>query len=250
VYENYEPLIALAGAATVTERIRLTTAVLLAPLRTNQAEFAKQAASLDRLSGGRLVLGLAVGSRKDDFDASGVDHHRRGRLFDAQLDNMRRIWSGESRGFAGRIGPEPARSEGPRLLIGGSSPAAVRRAVKYAEGWMAGGGGPQRFAAGAEAVRAAWQQAGRPGTPRLAGLSYFALGPRAREHADRYLLHYYAIAGPVAEQVARGALVAEELVRQALQAFQAAGCDELILFPCDPDPEQIDRLAEVALTVG
>src|SRR4051812_48810272 len=70
VYPNYEPLIALAAAAAVTERIRLMTAILLAPLRTNDALLAKQAASLQDLSGGRLVLGMAPGGREDDYEAS------------------------------------------------------------------------------------------------------------------------------------------------------------------------------------
>src|SRR3954454_19953012 len=86
VYGNYESLIALTAAAAVTERIRLTTSILLAPLRTNHAEFAKQAASLDRLSNGRLVLGLGVGAREDDFRASGVDLGSRGKETDALLE--------------------------------------------------------------------------------------------------------------------------------------------------------------------
>src|SRR5262252_8700213 len=73
VYDNFEPLIALTAAACATERVRLLTCVLLGPLRANPALFAKQAASLDRLSNGRLVLGMAVGSRDDDFQTSGLD---------------------------------------------------------------------------------------------------------------------------------------------------------------------------------
>jgi alkanesulfonate monooxygenase SsuD/methylene tetrahydromethanopterin reductase-like flavin-dependent oxidoreductase (luciferase family) len=84
-YANYEPLTALAAAAAVTERIRLTTSVLLAPLRTNTALFAKQAASVDGLSNGRLVLGIAVGGREDDYELSGVDFHKRGAIMDRQL---------------------------------------------------------------------------------------------------------------------------------------------------------------------
>src|SRR6202044_1586816 len=95
VYPNYEELIALAAAAAVTSRIRLTTSILLAPLHTNIALFAKQAASLDRISGGRLVLGLGIGGREDDFAASGLTMAGRGRRFDEQLAEMQRIWAGE-----------------------------------------------------------------------------------------------------------------------------------------------------------
>ena len=78
-YGNYEPLVALAAAAAVTERIRLTTSILLAPVRSNHTLFAKQAASVDRLSNGRLVLGVGVGRREDDYTECGLDFHARGR---------------------------------------------------------------------------------------------------------------------------------------------------------------------------
>src|SRR3954465_14975244 len=77
VYPNYESLIALAAAAAVTERIGLATDILIAPLRRSTALLAKQAATVDSLSEGRLVLGLAVGGRADDFDAVGADFKTR-----------------------------------------------------------------------------------------------------------------------------------------------------------------------------
>src|SRR6266498_2235368 len=118
VYPNYEELIVLSAAAAVTSRIRLSTSVLLAPLYANTALFAKQAASLDRLSGGRLVLGLGLGGRDDDFTASGLTPTRRGRRLEEQMGEMKRIWSGEERGYAGPIGPA--------LIIGGTTEASFR----------------------------------------------------------------------------------------------------------------------------
>src|SRR3954464_8568487 len=94
VYSNYEPLIALAAVAGVTERIRLATTILIAPYRANAALVAKQAATVDHLSGGRLVLGVAVGGREDDYAVSGVDFHTRGRRFDEMLEEGERIWAG------------------------------------------------------------------------------------------------------------------------------------------------------------
>src|SRR3954453_10136962 len=160
VYGNHESLIALAAAGAVTERIGLTTAILIAPLRSSAALLAKQAASIDVLSEGRLTLGLAVGGRQDDYAAAGVDFHRRGKLFDEQLDLMQRIWAGESFGTAGAIGPTPT-AGGPRVLMGGTAPVAYERAARYGSGWIAGGGGPDAFAQGAAAMREAWTTAGR-----------------------------------------------------------------------------------------
>ena len=103
VYPNYDDLIALAAAAAVTERIRLTTSILIAPLHTNTALLAKQTASLDRLSGGRLVLAVGLGGRDDDYEASGLPTTGRGRRLEELLEELKRIWSGEERGYAGAI---------------------------------------------------------------------------------------------------------------------------------------------------
>jgi alkanesulfonate monooxygenase SsuD/methylene tetrahydromethanopterin reductase-like flavin-dependent oxidoreductase (luciferase family) len=242
VYSNYEPLIALTAAAAVTERIRLATSILIAPYRANGALVAKQAASLDRISNGRLVLGAAVGGREDDYVASGVDFHSRGRIFDAMLAQWERIWAGESFGYAGAIGPAPA--GGPRLVIGGQADAAYMRAARFAEGWIMGGGTPDMFRAGAEKMDAAWKVAGRDGAPRNMAIAYYSLGDAARGAADRYLLDYYEWLGEYADMIAQSAAVDPETVRGYVQAFTDAGCDELILIPCSADPEQVDLLAD------
>ena len=101
VYDNYDPLIAFAAAAGATQRIRLTTSILLAPLY-NAVLLAKQVASLDALSGGRLTLGVGVGAREDDFIAASVPFHTRGKAFDEQLATMKRIWSGQR--FSDEVG--------------------------------------------------------------------------------------------------------------------------------------------------
>ena len=243
VYGNYEPLIALAAAAAVTERIRLATSILIAPYRANGALVAKQAATVDHLSNGRLVLGVAVGGREDDYEASGADFHTRGRDFDAMLEQWQRIWSGESFGTAGAIGPAPPAGR-PELLIGGQADAAFTRAARYGDGWILGGGAPDQFRQGAAKVRAAWEAAGREGAPRTASLGYFALGDGAREAADGYLRDYYAWLGDYAGMIADSAAIDPQSVRARVEAFAEAGCDELILFPSSPDPRQVDLLAD------
>jgi alkanesulfonate monooxygenase SsuD/methylene tetrahydromethanopterin reductase-like flavin-dependent oxidoreductase (luciferase family) len=243
VYDNYDPLIALAAAAAVTERIRLATTILIAPYRANGALVAKQAASIDRLSNGRLVLGVAVGGREDDYEASGVPFRERGRRFDRMLDEWQRIWAGESFGTAGAIGPRPPRDR-PTLVTGGTADAAFARAARYGDGWIMGGGTPDQFGQGAEKTRAAWKAAGRDDTPHLMSLAYFALGDRAEEAANAYLRDYYAFVGEYADMIAASAAKDAATVRRYVEGFAAAGCDELVIFPCDPDPGQVDLLAE------
>jgi alkanesulfonate monooxygenase SsuD/methylene tetrahydromethanopterin reductase-like flavin-dependent oxidoreductase (luciferase family) len=247
VYPNHEPLVALSFAAAVTERIGLMTSMLLAPLRANAALLAKQAASLDVLSGGRLVLGVAVGGREDDFDASGLDFHARGRTLDRQLEDMQGLWRGAKVGFAGGVGPQP-RDGRPELVIGGASAASYRRAARFGSGWMMGGGSHDLFHERVEGLRAAWSDAGREDAPSVRALGYYALGPDPREQARRYIEGYYGFLG---DQGARGfgdSIPADaDAIRATRDAFAAAGCDEFIFFPTSSEPAQVDLLAEVVL---
>jgi alkanesulfonate monooxygenase SsuD/methylene tetrahydromethanopterin reductase-like flavin-dependent oxidoreductase (luciferase family) len=249
VYPNYEPLVALAAAAAVTARIRLTTSILIAPLRPNAVLLAKQAATLHHLSGGRLVLGLAPGSREDDYEVSGIDMRTRGREFDRQLEQMKRVWAGEEKGFAGPVGPNV--DEPPRLLIGGTVDASFRRAARYGDGWIMGGGDPQDFPKALEKLKSEWTAAGREGQPRTATLAYFSLGPDAKKNADWYLRDYYGWLGDeVSGYIAQGAALDETAVAQTVATHGEVGSDELIFFPCSSDPGQVDLLAQAVGTVA
>src|SRR5579871_3176639 len=142
VYPNYDALITLTAAAAVTQRIRFITTILIAPLH-NAGLLAKQAASLDALSGGRLTLGLGVGGREDDFRAAPASFNDRGKRFETQLETMKRAWAGEPLAEdIGPVGPPPVQPGGPPLLIGGYSPTALQRVRRWGDGIIVGGAPP------------------------------------------------------------------------------------------------------------
>lgn len=245
VYPGYEALVTLAAVAAVTERVRLNTQVLLGPWRLNAALLAKQVASVHHLSDGRMVLGIGLGAREDDYEASGTTTKGRGRQLTEMIEEMLRIWDGEERGTAGAIGPPVGDLGRPQVLVGGGADASFRRAAKLGDGWTMGGGTPDQFAEGAEAVRAAWRDAGRDGEPRVTALAYYGLGPSGPEDAERDLKHYYEWLGEeISSAIAGSAATDEDTVRGYVKAFEDAGCDELTFFPTSTDPQQVDLLAD------
>ena len=245
VYPNYEPLITLAAAAAVTRRVRLMTTVLLAPLRS-PGVLAKQAATLDNLSNGRLTLGLGVGTREDDYHIAPALFQTRGRRFEEQLTLMRRIWSGEAPDpDVGPVGPPTVQQGGPEVLIGGYSPAAVRRVGRWGDGYIAGGSAPEAARQLYLVAEDAWRAEGRAGKPRFVGPFYFGLGPDAAAKAGAYLRDYYAFLGPQVEGMVQAIPTTPEAVQRSFQASLAAGMDEVIAWPCIPELDQVDRLAEI-----
>ena len=245
-YDSYEPMVALGAIAAVTSRVRLMTGILLVPLR-NAGMMAKQAATLDVLSGGRLTLGMAIGSRVDDYDASPAPFRNRGKHFDEQLAHMKRVWAGDvlSEG-AYAVGPSPVQAGGPEILIGGSAPAALARVGRWADGYITGGGGnPERAKAGFEIALTSWKDNGRKGAPRfVAGLT-FAIGQDALERGRANQMRYYSWMGEAAEARAKAIPSTHEAVRDALSALEAIGVDEVVLGPAVADIDQLDRAAEL-----
>jgi alkanesulfonate monooxygenase SsuD/methylene tetrahydromethanopterin reductase-like flavin-dependent oxidoreductase (luciferase family) len=246
VYHNFDALTTLAAVAGATRRIHLVTSVLLAPLYA-PALLAKQLASLDALSEGRLTVGVGVGIREDDFTAVEAPFHNRGKRFDAQLEIMQRVWSGQplNQDMA-VIGPRPVQPEGPEIILGGNSPAALRRIGRWGSGYIAGTTTVELADQCYRMAEHVWQEAGRAGKPRLLACAYVALGPNAAERARDAILHYYAFSGPLARLVADHALSATALaVQEMIERFQQIGTDELIFFPGIPELDQVQRLADL-----
>jgi alkanesulfonate monooxygenase SsuD/methylene tetrahydromethanopterin reductase-like flavin-dependent oxidoreductase (luciferase family) len=243
-YPNYEELVTLAAAAGATERIGLFSDVLLGPARETVL-LAKQAASLDQLSGGRFVLGVGVGFREDDFNLTGHSFHDRGRRWDAALELMHAAWRGEPLpGATGQITPRPRNGVAVPMLFGGQAEQEIRRLVKYGIGYTLGAGPPERLAGMKERVDAAWKEAGRSGRPEYRALTYFAIDGSAQEWGERSLKDYY---GGYGDRVWAAAVKTPAEAKARAEAFEKAGCDELIFFATGPFVEEADRLAAAVL---
>ncbi|WEH35184.1 LLM class flavin-dependent oxidoreductase [Streptomyces sp. AM 4-1-1] len=244
VYDNPEPLVALAVLAGATSRIRVQTEVLLAPLR-DTALLAKQAATLDRMTDGRLVLGLGIGGRDDDHQVTGVDKHTRGRRLDEQMAMMRRLWSGEPYGDGvGPIGPAPARPGGPEVLFGGFRPAAIERVARWGDGFLAAAA-PSWAGDLFETARRFWKEYDRDGEPRIVAQINVALGTDDQVHDARANMHaYYTFTG-TADRMVDGMLTTPAGIREAIAAFADLGADEVMLYCYGLGPDQVDRLADL-----
>ncbi|XVQ14122.1 LLM class flavin-dependent oxidoreductase [Spirillospora sp. CA-255316] len=246
VYDNLDPLVALAAAAARTERIELLTTVLNAGYRGNPVQLAKQIDSLERLSAGRLTVGLGMGGWPEDYAAAGVSMTGRGAAFEAAVATMRAVWRGETTGASG---PVPALPEGrPGLLLAGMVPAGFARAAALSDGWVAPSFGLETLERGVEAVRREWARAGRPGRPRIIVERYFCLGPGAAETAEAYVEHYY---GPdYLPHIAPDLVTGLDGLRREVERLSAAGADDLVLLPCSGDLGQIGLLADALDRTG
>jgi alkanesulfonate monooxygenase SsuD/methylene tetrahydromethanopterin reductase-like flavin-dependent oxidoreductase (luciferase family) len=250
VYDNPEPLVTLAALAGATGRIRVQTEVLLAPLR-EPALMAKQVATLDRLSGGRLTLGIGLGARRDDYKAAGIDPHGRGARLDEIMRDMRRIWFGEPYGEEiGPIGPAPARHGGPEVLFGAFKPAAIQRIARFGDGLLCAApmADMDRLF---RATEEAWRSAGRTGRPKLVAQFNAALGPEptieeARGHIYRYYSgpEYMDLPANYNDMVVQRMLTTSGEVRDAVDRLTDIGADEIIFYCWSVDVGQIDRFAE------
>jgi alkanesulfonate monooxygenase SsuD/methylene tetrahydromethanopterin reductase-like flavin-dependent oxidoreductase (luciferase family) len=250
-FPNPEILVTLATAAALTERVRITFSVLVLPMH-NPIRIAKQVATLDVLSGGRVSLGLGVGGREEDYAAVGAEYDKGiWRRMEEQVAVMRRAWKGEQvvEGALRPVEPLPLQAGGPELLAGSMFPRSIRRAARWADGICGFSFGPHaaEVANQFDLARSAWKEEGRGGAPRLVTSFWFALGPDARGQLDDYLMRYLNFMGRDAARKLAPTVttLSAKALKDAARQIADLGCDELILVPTTSDPDEVDRVADI-----
>lgn len=257
-YDNLEPLTVIAAAAAVTQKIKLGTSILLAALRP-PVLLAKTLASIDYLSGGRLIIGVGFGGSKSEFEAVEIAFDGRGSRAVEQIRLMKRLWHENHVDHQGRffqvadltIGPRPSQRPHPPIWMGGAADAVLRRVGRMADGYICGTGSLQRFPAVWEKISAYAVEARRdPSQIEKAGITYIAIDEdkrRAAAACEAYLKRYYGrVIVDIESQMAIGPPGA---CAEHLASIFEKGLNTLILRVIIPDLRQLDLLGEKVLTI-
>jgi probable F420-dependent oxidoreductase len=256
----YESLTLLAAYASITERIKLGSAVYLLALRP-PAVAAKVTSTLDVLSGGRLIFGVGVGGEnRREFEVVGVPHNERGARVTEAIDVVRALWRDTPTSFEGRftrfegvsIDPKPVQKPGPPIWIGGRSDAALARAGRQGDGWVSYVVTPERYAQSLAKIHAAADAAGRELPGFVTGhLTFITVGrdyESARERwvkrlSQRYAQDFAPLAGKY------GVIGTPQQCVEQLERFRAAGCTYFLLNPICDVSEERDQLEQIAADV-
>ncbi|MFP8874038.1 MAG: LLM class flavin-dependent oxidoreductase [Myxococcota bacterium] len=241
--------VVLAAAAVLTERVRIVPSLYVLPMH-DAVRAAKEIATLDIISGGRVTLTVGVGGRQDDYRAVSASFAGRHPRMDEQIASMRRVWNGEP-GFEGapEVGPLPVQKGGPPILAGAMGPLAMARAARWADGVYAWSGNAQQAEMEALLGRArdAWQEAGRDTPPRPVGGFWFSLARDSETRLREYVFDYLRVFGEDAARAMAAPMNRNtpEAVADGLDQMEAAGCEEVFLVPATADIEEVQRAAEV-----
>lgn len=187
------PSTALSYLAAVTSTLKLATGITLLAQR-NALVLAKEMASLDFLSKGRLILGIGAGYLKSEFDALGVSFHERGARTDEYIDAMREVWSADSPSFSGKFvnyegiqsRPQPVQKGGPEIVVGGTSDAAFRRAVTKCSGWYGFAMDHESAAKAISGLQLAAEKYERPANLGSLEISITPRGRTSRDHVQKW----------------------------------------------------------------
>lgn len=251
---SLDPITFLSYLAGQTTRVRLGVSVFVLP-RHNPVHLAKHLASLDQLSGGRLIVGVGLGGNAAELPMYGMSPERRVRRFIEHVEIMKALWTQSPASYAGdfysfdgvSIAPQPAQKPHPPLWFGASAEPAVRRALRLGDGWTgAGSAGREAFSENVERVKGWLAEEGRdPASFPISKRVYLAIDEdeeRARRRLKEWFAFYYGNA-ELAERV--GVWGAAGRVQEQLAAWSEAGVSEFILNPVFDMEEHLERLAEV-----
>jgi len=251
-FDNPDSLTLLGALAAWTDRVQLVTTVIVPQLH-DPVMCAKALSTGDMLSGGRLTVGVGIGGRHEDYHAVGADPTTQTmRGMATRVEIMRRVWAGEKiTESVLPVGPPPARSGGPSLLVGTIGPKTVRSAASWADG-LAGITMDLDTVKQNElfdVARDSWARAGNP-APHLATSFWFALGPadsardQVRTHLHRYMnwipTEYVDAIAPTT-----GWSGSQDELADTLRRFAEIGTDEVHLIPTSSDLDQVRLAAEV-----
>ena len=239
----------LAAAAVLTSRVQIVPSLYVLPMHS-AVWAAKEIATLDILSEGRVTVTVGVGGRQDDYRAVEVPFERRHARMDEQVATMRRVWKGEP-GFPGApdVGPLPVQPGGPPLLAGSMGPVAMARVARWADGVYAWSGNGQRkeMEALLELARQSWHVAGRDSPPRQVGGFWYSLADDAQARLSQYVFSYIRVFGDEAARAMSSMMDRSDgdRVAESLDAMEAAGCEETFLVPATADIAEVERAAEL-----
>ncbi|MEZ5382359.1 MAG: LLM class flavin-dependent oxidoreductase [Microthrixaceae bacterium] len=254
-FHNPEMLTTLGAAAARCERVRVFLNLAIAPWHAT-ALLAKQVATLDLLSDGRVDLGLGVGGRPQDYEALGATWAGRHQRLDDQVAELKRWWAGEVvLEGAPPLGPPVVQSGGPPLFSGASGPKATARAARWADGisWFDFNLDPEPIAQGARRAASAWAAAGRTDPPRFKVACFASLGKHAPETLRSFTADYLAVFGRrFSGQTADAMVLSDpEMLAERLAAVAQLGVvEEVIVVPATVDATCGELLANVARPFG
>ena len=239
----------LGAAAAVTERVRIVPSLYVLPMH-NAVWAAKEIATLDVMSNGRVTLCVGVGGRPMDYEAVGAPFEKRHARMDEQIAAMKKIWQGVPPLEGGDpVGPTPVQAGGPPILAGTMGPKATRRAAEWADGlyMWSGNGQKQDIANMIKQADGCWEDAGRDTKPtRITGF-WASLADNAAERLPAYVYDYIKVLSPeFAAAMSKGMdRCTPDRINASLDAMEELGCEETYLVPATCDLADIDRLSEL-----
>jgi alkanesulfonate monooxygenase SsuD/methylene tetrahydromethanopterin reductase-like flavin-dependent oxidoreductase (luciferase family) len=239
----------LAAAAVLTSRVRIVPSLYVLPMHS-AVWAAKEIATLDVLSGGRVTLCVGVGGREVDYRAVGAAFSNRHARMDEQIAEMRAIWSGEPP-FDGAdpVGPTPVQSGGPPILAGAMGPKAIARAAVWADGiyGFTMSGDPAPVAQWYQMADEAWRTADRETSPQRVSGFWYSLADDGDERLKQYVFDYLEVLNPaMARAIAKTMTMSTpDAIRAGLDAIEELGCEEFFLVPATADISEVERVSEL-----